>query len=200
MVGDDTVRGVDPVHVIIPELSCIWSDTGQFLNLRENGHENICVVVGSLSLDNRDKPFETHPSINMLRRQWLERPVFFAVELNKDVIPNLQNIWVVLVDSMGCITTAYSIKMDFTVSKLVFNKLDPKRKVFYLHGPQGPVAPISTYGVRIAAMVRRETTNPKSCPLHFQGECGPHQLLRRASTVSPRHQVPVHSWDHLQNM
>jgi len=43
----------------------------------------------------------------------LESTVVFTAELDENIIPNFQNVGVILIDQVGSISSANAIKMDF---------------------------------------------------------------------------------------
>ena len=52
----------------------------------------------------------------MLRRQSAKRAIWFAVELDENVIPDLQHVGIILIDKMCSITPSDTIVMYFTAN------------------------------------------------------------------------------------
>jgi hypothetical protein len=63
------------------------------LNRVEDGDKNVGIVVGIDPLQNTRQTFKTHAGINVLLGQFSQGSVGFTVKLNKDQIPNLNDIW-----------------------------------------------------------------------------------------------------------
>ena len=59
--------------------------------------EDVGVVVGVLVLHGTNKTLEAHTGINNVHRQRNERAIGLALVLHEHDIPNLDNLWVVLV-------------------------------------------------------------------------------------------------------
>jgi hypothetical protein len=89
VIGDDSVGGVNPVNVVLAELAGVWPSVGELPNSCEEGYEDVRVVVGALVLENGDKAFETHAGVDVLSREGAEGGVGFAVVLNEDEVPDL---------------------------------------------------------------------------------------------------------------
>jgi hypothetical protein len=70
-----------------------------------------------------------------------KRAICFAIVLNEDIIPNFDDVGIILVDKMGSLTTSYPVVVYFTCRVLGIVVLNGGSN--YLQGPQGPVAPIS---------------------------------------------------------
>ena len=60
--------------------------------------EHVGIVVGVLTLHHTHEALEAHTCIDDVHRQRLQRAVGLAVELHEDDIPDLDDLWVVLVD------------------------------------------------------------------------------------------------------
>ena len=114
MVGDDTVCGIDTVFIFVAELARIWPNASQLLDFLEERLEHIRIVVGSLVLDDGYKTLKTHTRVDVFRRKRFERTIFFAVELDENVVPDLEYIGVVLVHEMCGIATTYPVKVNLT--------------------------------------------------------------------------------------
>ena len=102
VIGDDAVGDID----VIIELSAVWPRAGTRANRFENGRPQVGVVVRALVLNHRDKAFETHAGIDVLRRQRLQRTIGLAVELDENVIPDLKDIGVAGIDHLRRIAAA----------------------------------------------------------------------------------------------
>ena len=62
--------------------------------------EHIGIVVRFLALQNHTQTLETHTRINVVLRQRLQRAISLAVELHKYVVPDLDNLRVILIDHL----------------------------------------------------------------------------------------------------
>jgi hypothetical protein len=142
VVSDNAVGSVDAVGVLYTKFSRVWAHTGQLLYACEDGSKDISVVVGPLVLNHGNQTFKAHAGIDMLCGEGLKRAVFFAVVLDENVVPDLEDVGVVLVDEMGGVAPTDTIEVNFAIN-LVRAGILPRRAPLYLQGPQGPVAPIS---------------------------------------------------------
>ena len=142
MVSDDTIRGVDTICILCTKFTLIWPDTSQFLDFLEYWYEDIGVVIRAFVLNGGDQSLETHTSVDMFRRKRSEGAISLAVKLNKHIVPDFQDIWVVFIDEVRSITATYPVEVDFTVIVESAWKSNKSHKAC-LHGPHGPTAPIS---------------------------------------------------------
>lgn len=115
MVSNNAVGSVDAIDVFCAELVSVWACTAKLLNLVHDWVEDVCIIVGQLVLEDRDDTFETHASVHVFGWERFQGSIFFAVKLDKDIIPDFDDCWVVTVDEMGNLTTTYPINMYFTV-------------------------------------------------------------------------------------
>lgn len=118
MIRNNTVSSIDSVSIFIAEPSLICSKSSDCLDSFENRGKYIRVIVGSLVLYYGHKTLKTHTSVNVFRRQSLESTIMFTVELDKNVVPDFQNVRVILVDELGGISSSDTVKMNFTDKKL----------------------------------------------------------------------------------
>jgi len=51
----------------------------------------------------------------MLCGKWAEGAVFFTVELDEHVVPNLEHIGVILVDKVSGVASTNTVEVDFAV-------------------------------------------------------------------------------------
>src|SRR5690606_24835781 len=93
--GTDVVRydANSNVSLLILPIS-YTSFFGQVLDHRL---ENVRVVVRALSLNSHAQTLEAHTGIYVLRREFYERAIRQAVELHEYVVPDLYNLWVIVV-------------------------------------------------------------------------------------------------------
>jgi hypothetical protein len=127
MVRDDAVSSVDAIHVVSTKAPFVWTSSSEFADLFKDGQEDVGIVVGSPVLDGGDQSLEAHTGINVFGWKRAKGPVVFAVELDEDVVPDFQDIRIVLVDKMSGVSAAYAIVVDFTDFK---NKKTKKKKVW----------------------------------------------------------------------
>jgi hypothetical protein len=90
VIGDDPVRSVDTVGVLLAELPGVRSRTRELLDASEEGHEDVRIVVGSLVLEDGDESLESHSSVDVLRGESAEGRVGLAVVLDEDEVPDLR--------------------------------------------------------------------------------------------------------------
>jgi hypothetical protein len=115
MICNDSISSINAVYVLFSEFALIRSDSTDFLYPLENRCENVGVIVRSSVLDYGHQSLEAHSSVDVLCRQRSEGPIIFAVELDEDVVPDFEDIWVILIDQMCCVAVPNAIKMNFTV-------------------------------------------------------------------------------------
>ena len=89
----------DPNGYVLLAVSTIFhfSVKGNEFNKR---HENIRIVVGSLSLDGHTQPLETHSGIHVFVGQWLQCSGSEAIELNEHKVPDFNDLGMVAVDEL----------------------------------------------------------------------------------------------------
>jgi hypothetical protein len=114
MVGDDSVGGVNAIYIVGTKTPLVRTNAGEFSDLVKNGKEDICIVIGSLVLDGRDQSLKAHAGVDVFGRKGAERPIVFAVELDEYVIPDLQDVGIILVDEMSSVSATYAIIVNFT--------------------------------------------------------------------------------------
>jgi len=98
MICDDSIRSIDTIQILFPKFTLIRSHPTDLLHFLEYRRKDVRVVVRSLLLYDRNQSLETHACINMFCGKGSEGAVIFAVELDEDVVPDLKDIWVVLID------------------------------------------------------------------------------------------------------
>jgi hypothetical protein len=54
----------------------------------------------------------------MLCGEWPERPIILTVELDENVVPDFEDIWVILIDQMGSVAISNAVKMNFAVKEM----------------------------------------------------------------------------------
>src|ERR1700733_2387363 len=118
MIRDNTVSSIDSVSIFTAKPSLICSKSSDFLDSFENRGKYIRVIVGSLVLDYGHKTLKPHAGVNVLRRQSLKGTIVFTVELDEDVVPDFQNVRVILVDKLSSVPSSDMVKMNFTNKKL----------------------------------------------------------------------------------
>ena len=105
--GDVLPRGKVLALLLGEPLALPWilgrsvDDAGHLSNPVDDGREQVRVVVGQLSLDDRRDPLEAHAGVHRERRQRHERAVGLAVELHEDVVPDLDEAIAVAVDALA---------------------------------------------------------------------------------------------------
>lgn len=114
MVGDDAVGGVDAIYIVGTKAPFVRTNAGEFSDLVKNGKEDICIVIGSPVLDGGDQSFKAHAGVDVFRGKGTKRPIVFAVKLDEDIVPDLQDVRIVLVDEMTSVSATYAIIMNFT--------------------------------------------------------------------------------------
>jgi hypothetical protein len=113
VVRDDAVRGVDAVGVFVAEAALVGAHARKLVYFVEDGGEDVGVVVGAPVLDDGDEALEAHAGVDVLGGEGTERAVVLAVELDEDVVPDLEDIGVVLVDEVRRVSAADAVKVDF---------------------------------------------------------------------------------------
>ncbi len=106
VVGADTHSHVDLLLTSRTSLTSLTSllfkgevlKTCNVLLGLDDGLEDVGIVVRVLALHHAYQALEPHTSINHIHRQLLETAVSLAVELHEHKVPDLDNLWVVLVD------------------------------------------------------------------------------------------------------
>ena len=91
MVCDDT-------HSDIRLSICPVFDTRQGSDRLDHRSEDIGIVVRSLALHRHTETLEAHPRVDDTIRQGLERTISLAVVLHEDEVPDLDDLWVALID------------------------------------------------------------------------------------------------------
>lgn len=112
MICDNSVRSVDTVDILLAKLSSVGSRPGELLDLVKDGSEDVGIVVGSNVLKDGDESLEAHSSIDVLVGQRSERAVGLSVVLHKNVVPDLEDVRVVVVDEVGGISVSDSVVVD----------------------------------------------------------------------------------------
>lgn len=112
MVRNDSVGSVNAILVFVSELAGIVPRPGQLLNLGEDGREDIGIVVGRDVVEDGDEPLEAHTGVDVLVGKGAERAGRFTVVLDEDVVPDLEDVWVVGVDQLGDGAATDTIKVD----------------------------------------------------------------------------------------
>ncbi len=63
--------------------------------------KHIGIIITFLSLYHSYQPFETHAGIHMFRRKRFKRAVFFAVVLDKYIVPYFDHLWMIFVNQFS---------------------------------------------------------------------------------------------------
>ena len=111
MVGNDAHGHIDTLLLTVGEAR-------KFGNFANDGLEDIGVVVGVLALEHTHQAFEAHTGVDDLVGKPFERTVGFAVVLHEDEVPNLDDLWIVLIDErcsghLGLFFLRAAIDVDF---------------------------------------------------------------------------------------
>ncbi|KAI3487195.1 hypothetical protein L1887_48905 [Cichorium endivia] len=112
VVRDDAVGGVDAVGVLCAELAGVGARAGELLDLGKDGGEDVGVVVGGLVLEDGDEALEAHAGVDVLCGEGPQGAVVLAVELHKDVVPDLDDVGVVHVDEVCGVAAADPVVVD----------------------------------------------------------------------------------------
>ena len=140
MVGNNSVSGVDTIYILVSEFTGVVPRTGQFLDFGENWGEEVGVIVGSDIVKHRHETLEAETSVDVFGGKSSELAGRFTVVLNEDDVPDFENVRVIHVDEMSSISATDSVKVDLADNQSCgFSE----QLATDLHGPQGPVAPIS---------------------------------------------------------
>ena len=86
-------------HVYVFLLTVFQSRNALFL--LDNGLENIGVVIGMLALQGTYETFKSHTCINHIHGKFFQRTICLAIELHEHKVPNLDYLWVVLVNEFS---------------------------------------------------------------------------------------------------
>mmetsp|Transcript_25502 Transcript_25502/g.54394 ORF Transcript_25502/g.54394 Transcript_25502/m.54394 type:complete len:414 (+) Transcript_25502:1750-2991(+) len=115
VIGDDSIGHIHESIVLLrTDLASVWSGSSrQHPNFFEKRLKDIRVVVGIDTLQDRGQSLESHTRIDVLRWQRAQASVGFAIELNKDVVPDLDNVGQVGIDQLGRIASTDSIVVNF---------------------------------------------------------------------------------------
>ena len=106
-IGDGESDGADVVghdtHGDVCLLGSTIFDAAYLGNLVEQRSEDVSVVVGSLVLHGADEALEAHACVHVVVGQRLKLAIGLAVILHEDEVPNLNDLWVVLVDEVAAV-------------------------------------------------------------------------------------------------
>ncbi len=100
MVGDDAVRGIDPVGVLAPEPAAVAARARDAFDRPEDGREQVGVVVGVHALEDARDPLEAHPGVDVLVGEGFERAVRLPVVLDEHEVPDLDDVLDIRVDAL----------------------------------------------------------------------------------------------------
>jgi len=118
MICNNSIRSIDAVCILFAKFALIWPYSADFLHFLEDRYEDVGVIVRPLALDYGHQSLEAHASVNVLCRKWPERPIIFTVELDENIVPDFEDIWVVLIDQMCSVAVSNTVKMDFAVREI----------------------------------------------------------------------------------
>lgn len=104
MISNYSVGSIDTILVLISKGTSIWSSTSEILDCLEERRKYVGIIIGRFVLQHRYQTLETHASIHVLIRQRTQRTIRLTIILNKNVVPDLQHVRIVLVDQMSSIT------------------------------------------------------------------------------------------------
>ena len=124
MVGNDAIRRVAQLGVLLAELARVCRSARDLLDLCEDRHEDVRIVVGAHVLEDRDETLEAHAGVDVLSGK-VQLARRLAVELHEHQVPDLKHVRVIHVHQIRRVATADAIVVKFE------------------HGPHGPVSPIS---------------------------------------------------------
>jgi hypothetical protein len=199
MVGDDPVCSVDAIGIVGTKAPLVRTNAREFANLVEDGQEDVGIVVGPSVLDDGDQSLEAHAGIDVFGRKGAKRAVVFAVELDEDVVPDFQNVGIVLVDEMGGVSAAYAIIVDFAVFEKVRTRFGGEGFGLTCKAHTDQWRPFLRTNVNTDGY-RKSGTDPKSCLWRCLEQ---HDLQVRpyqANIASPRDRGSGCSLDHPQSM
>mmetsp|Transcript_27030 Transcript_27030/g.54413 ORF Transcript_27030/g.54413 Transcript_27030/m.54413 type:complete len:590 (+) Transcript_27030:977-2746(+) len=114
VVGDDAVRHVHPVRVLLPNLARVRPHPGLLADRVENGGKDVGVVVGHLPLQNRRDPLHAHPCVDVLSREESEGLVLVAEHLDEDHVPDLEHVGIVHVDEVGGVAPPDAVVVELS--------------------------------------------------------------------------------------
>ena len=103
MVGNNTHSDVYLLLLIDAlTISTLWEGvviflTRNLLNLSNNWCKDVSIIVRGLALHETNEALKAHTGIDNLHLQWLETTVRLAIELHEYDVPNLNNLWMILV-------------------------------------------------------------------------------------------------------
>lgn len=112
VICQDSVGGIETVLVVLAELARVRSSAGHLLNLVKVRGEYVGVIVGLYVLQARDESLETHSSVDMLGRQRSKAAIVLSVVGHEDVVPDFEDVRVVLIDEVSGVSTSDSVEMD----------------------------------------------------------------------------------------
>ena len=91
MVGNDT-------HRYIRLLICTVLDAREGRNRLDDWREDVGIVVRGLALQSHTETLEAHPCINHTLGKRLKRAICLAVVLHENEVPNLNDLWMPLIN------------------------------------------------------------------------------------------------------
>ena len=91
MVGNDT-------HRYIRLLICTILDAREGGDCLDDWRKDVGIVVRGLALQCHTETLEAHPCINYTLRKGLKRAICLAVVLHEDKVPNLNDLWMPLIN------------------------------------------------------------------------------------------------------
>ena len=106
MISDDAVRGVNAVRISGTKVTGVGTSGGNILDGGEQRSEDVSVVVGASVLKDGDETFETEAGVDVFVGKRSQAAVGLAIILDKDVVPDLKNVRIILIDEMGGIAAA----------------------------------------------------------------------------------------------
>jgi len=112
MIRNHTIRHIDAIYIIFTELARVRPHACDLLDPGEKWSKDVCVIIRSYTLNGCDKAFKAHAGVNVFGGKRLQGTVILAIELDKDIVPDLHNERVVFIDKVGGITTTYMIIMN----------------------------------------------------------------------------------------
>ena len=103
MVGANTHSYVDIILLLADRILSLLLESevlqsGNLLLGLDDGLEHVGIVVRVLALHHADQALKSHTGIDNVHRQRLKRAVSLTVELHEHDVPDLDDLWVVLVN------------------------------------------------------------------------------------------------------
>mmetsp|Transcript_14965 Transcript_14965/g.41000 ORF Transcript_14965/g.41000 Transcript_14965/m.41000 type:complete len:731 (+) Transcript_14965:541-2733(+) len=112
VVSDHTICHVHEVRVSLANLTSVWPCASLLLDISKDTRKDVSVVVASLVHEHRRHTLEAHTCVDALGWELGEGAIDLPVELHEDIVPDLQDVWVVHVDQRCGISPADAVVVD----------------------------------------------------------------------------------------